>query len=210
MKIFHLSARFYILFTLILLAPTAYLANNILNFTDYLSQRNGYIADLINNGVLQLPTTLILLLLFFYIFNNWLWKIPPLTKLFGIPLISGRYLGKLESSYAENNMHNIVIEIKQTLTRIKICLFAEKSRSVSLICSLFKNELGAWSLYYIYKNKTRAMGNDVDMNDHEGVAVIDIHGKKLNGYYFNDPRNRKRSGVFNVELASKKLLKDYI
>jgi hypothetical protein len=207
MKIFQIPSKFYILFVFFLLAPAVWLSNVILNFVVYLSQKYSYIDNLFNLGALEVLTPLILLLVFIYIFNRWLWKIFPFNQIFRIPVVSGRYLGKLKSSFNQDNIYDIVVEIEQSLTNINVCLYTERSQSFSLACVLFKNEFGVWSIYYIYRNKTRAMGSDADMNSHDGTVVINIIGKKLEGYYYNDLRDRGKFGTFAVEFENKKLLK---
>ncbi len=207
MKSHNLSIKFYIFFILVFLYPAIYLSGVTLSLMNLMSIKNAYINNLINLGVLEFLTPVALLLLFFYITNHWLWKL--INKILGIPIISGRYKGVLKSTYAENSSHDIILEIDQTLTQIEVYFYTEKSKSHSIVSGLFKNDQGAWSMYYIYENKTRVMDDNSDMKDHEGVSVVDINERSLSGYYFNDLRNRGRCGNFNVEFVSKRLLKRY-
>ena len=207
MKNYNLSITFYTVFILALLYPAIYLSNITLMLINFISIKNAYINNLINLGILDFLTPVTLLLLFFYITNHWLWKL--INKVLGIPIIEGRYGGILKSTYTEDGSHNIILEIEQTLTQIKIYFYAEKSQSWSIVSGLFKNELGNWAMYYIYENKTRVIGDNSDMKDHEGVSIVDINGKSLSGYYFNDLRNRGNYGNFNVNFINKKLLRKY-
>jgi hypothetical protein len=204
MKVFSLSSKFYILFCLILSVPAYWAASVLKVFVDNLSANN-FFHYLSSVGIFEAPTTLVILLGLFWLFNNIIWKFYPIRKLLGIPNINGRYEGELTSTHTENNEQNgtykICLEIKQSLTSISVFLYTERSCSYSLIASIGLNGNHNHELMYVYQNKTSAMNNDSDMRDHKGSAFLEIFedGKNLIGNYFNNPRERGRYGVIKVE-----------
>jgi hypothetical protein len=204
MKPFSLSTKFYIIFSLILSAPASWLSSLFKTYADNLSTNN-FFHYLSSIGLLEAPTTIILILGTFFVFNQIIWKIYPIKKLFGIPNINGRYEGELTSTHTENNEQNgtyqIVIEIKQSLTNIDIFLYTEKSCSYSIISSLGINHNHNNELMYVYQNRTSAMDKDADMRDHRGVAFLQIfdEGNRIEGNYFNNPRERGRYGIIKIK-----------
>lgn len=204
MKPYKLKPKFYIYFILILLIPLLYLNKAILYFLNLLPQNN-FINYLKDFGFLEAPTVIIFLLLVFYILDKWLWKIKPINHLLKVPRIEGRYEGKLVSSYDESKDYKIVVEIRQSLTNISISLFTKNSSSSSIISVLGKNEHGGWSLCYVYENKTSTVNHDKDMKNHEGTALLDIldNNQILKGYYFDNPRDRRRYGTIKAKYTNK-------
>lgn len=206
MKPLSLSYKFYILFSVILAIPASAIADKISAYVSTLPTSN-FFYYLYSVGALEAPTTVAILFFFFWIFSNCLWKTPGIKHLLGIPNLNGRYEGDLTSTHTENNEQNgtykAVIEIKQSLTAINVFLYTEDKRSYSysLMASLMQNNNYNYELTYIYQNQTSAMGDDSDMRDHRGAAFLEIfdQGKKLSGTYFNNPRERGRYGVINVE-----------
>lgn len=204
-----LSVKFYIIFIVIFLPVAIWLSNVSLNLLNQLSEKYQFLEWLVSNGIIQGPTVIGFLLLFFYLLDSYIWRIKIINKIFQIPNIAGRYSGELKSSYDQSKIYNIVIEIKQTFSSIRVYLFSPRSKSSSIICNLSKNEFDVWTISYTYRNITRAGGDDSDMKNHDGVAVIDVSDNCLKGYYFNDPRDRSRFGDFDVKFVSKKLLYKY-
>jgi hypothetical protein len=210
MKTFSLSSKFYILFSLILSVPAYWLASILKTIVDSLPESN-FFHYLSSVGIFEAPTAVVLLLAAFWLFNNEVWKFYPIKKLLGVQNINGRYEGELTSTHTENNEQNgtykIAIEIKQSLTSISVFLYTERSCSYSVIASIGRNSNDNHELIYVYQNKTSAMNKDADMRDHGGAAFLEIFegGKKLVGNYFNNPRERGRYGVMNLEKTKEQL-----
>ena len=203
MKVFSLSSKFYIIFSLVLSVPAYGVASVLKTAVDRLPVNN-FFHYLSAVGVFEAPTTVVLLLLMFWIFNEVLWKFYPIRKIFNLPNINGRYEGKLTSTYTEtheqNGTYKIALEIKQSLTSISVFLYTERSCSHSLIASIGRNSNHNHELMYVYQNRTSAMNSDADMRDHRGVAFLEIfdEGKTIVGNYFNNPRERGRYGKMNL------------
>jgi len=207
MKTFSLSSKFYIIFSLVLSVPASLIASELKAVVDNLPSSN-FFHYLASVGIFEAPTTVVLLLATFWIFNEIIWKFYPIRRLFNIPNINGRYAGNLVSTHTENNEQNgtykIAIEIKQSLTSISVFLYTERSSSHSLMASIGQNNNQNHELTYTYQNTTSAMNSDADMRDHRGVAFLEIFedGKSLAGNYFNNPRERGRYGKIDVKKVA--------
>ena len=206
MKTFKLGSRFYIVFTVVFLPLSIYISSHISNFLNHFNPES-FIGQLNSYGVLETPTAVVILLILFWLANTYLWRLKAIHEVLNIPNINGRYKGYLVSSYDESQQFPIVLEIEQSLTDISINLFTERSCSYSISANLVKNYLGSWSIVYIYQNKTSAMGLDNDMRDHNGTALLDISSDsdKLDGNYYNNPRERGRYGTIKVAYTSRTL-----
>lgn len=210
MKTFSVNIKFYIIFSLLVSVPAFWLSSQISIYLNGLHETN-VLRYLSLWGFVEAPTAITIILFVFWVFNNYFWKWLPIRKLFGIPNINGRYEGEMISSFIEtkeqNGAYKTAIEIKQTLTKITVCLYTERSCSYSLTANLCKNNNGNYELVYVYQNKTSAMGADSDMRDHNGTAILGIFddGNNLNGNYFNNPRERGRYGKIKVSKISYKI-----
>ena len=210
MKIQNLTAKFYIIFSLLTSVPAFWLSSKINIYLSNLPETNA-LHYLSSWGFIEAPTTIVIILFIFWILNNYIWKLLVIRKLFGIPNIDGRYEGELVSSFTETEeqkgIYKTAIEIKQTLTNITVCLYTERSCSYSFTANLCKNNNGNYELIYIYQNKTSAMGTNSDMRDHNGTAILRIfeNGNILDGNYFNNPRERGRYGKIKVTKVISKI-----
>lgn len=210
MKSLKPSYKFYILFSLVFVIPATWIADQIEHYVKSLPLDSfpGHLASI---GVFDAPTTVVVLFLIFWLFNNYIWKIKYLDILIGIPNINGRYEGELVSSHTEDKTQNgtypVVIEVRQTLTDVEVFLYTERSCSYSLIANICKNYHYNNELVYVYQNKTSAMNKNSDMRDHHGSAFLEVSdaGNLLNGYYFNNPRERGRFGKIKVKRVGAKL-----
>lgn len=210
MKTHTLTAKFYIIFSLLASVPAFWLSSKINTYLSGLSETS-VLRYLSSWGFIEAPTAIVIILFIFWILNNYLWKWLPIRKLFGIPNIDGRYEGEIVSSFTEtkeqNGTYKTSIEIKQTLTKVIVYLYTERSCSYSLTANLCKNNNGNYELVYVYQNKTSAMGTDSDMHDHNGTAILEIFedGSILDGNYFNNPRDRGRYGKIKVTKVISKM-----
>lgn len=192
------------------------MAAKIAAYVSTLSSTN-FLYQLYSLGVIEIPTTVTILLFFFWIFNTRLWRYSLIRKMFGIPDLNGRYVGNLTSSYSdeakEDVKYPVAIEIIQTLTSIKVLLYRPegKSYSYSIIANLCRNNKNNYELVYVYQSNTHTVKTDTDMRDHQGSAFLESSedGKILSGYYFTNPRERSRYGVIEVKKAGNNLKNKY-
>lgn len=203
MKIFRLKTKFYIWFTLITLIPAALLARLVQTGIEQSNIQS--IQFLVNLSIIEAPTTIAFIGLLFWLFESFLWRLPPIRQLLKIPFIAGRYEGELESSY-DGNKYPIVVEVNQTLLNVKVNLYTERSSSYSIMSGIGTNGAGNNLLAYAYKNTPVTVSTDEDMKSHDGFAVLEIFKDtvvQLRGTYYNNPRDRGRHGVIDCKLISR-------
>lgn len=204
MNLFKVTPKFFIYFIIITLGPAMQLAK----FFEYLLEQISFIDTIrqfIDLGIIEAPTTVIIIHLLFCLYESYLWKICPFRYIHQIPDINGRYEGEIESSL-DNNKYKIALEIKQTLSNVLVSLYSEKSSSASFISNIAKNNHDNWVLSYIYRNNPKTVAGDLDMRIHDGFASLEIfdNGQKLSGTYFNDSRERKTHGLLTCSFIDKK------
>lgn len=154
---------------------------------------------------LSIPLTFAAL---FLIYDKWLWKWPGLSRIAGVPDISGEWEGPLNSSHQdteeeeENGQKGSLrpeFTIHQTWSRIEINGAFRRSRSESTTAS-FRTEKGNPQLVFTYQNHPRT----TEENDgpHEGVNKLrlatDVDGSEvLEGEYYTD-ESRNNHGTITL------------
>jgi hypothetical protein len=201
---FKLSAGFYIVFTAVTLLPATWFAQLFQNLLEHSSGE--FLQSLAQSRIIEAPSAILLILALFWIYENWLWRLWLVRTLHGVPYIAGRYEGHVESSYDGKN-YPVVVEIQQTLTNVTVCLYTERSSSYSFMATIGKNGNGNAVLTYAYKNTPRTVSTDEDMRAHDGLVSLEIFPAehRLNGYYFNDPRERGRHGKLICTFVSQRV-----
>lgn len=199
MKPYKLEPGFYIIFTLVTLIPALWLARFVQETIEKASVWEP-LSKIVELKIFEAPTTVIIIGLLFWVYESFLWRVKPFTYLNGVPNISGRYTGEVESSY-DRKKYPIVLEIRQTLLSVGVCLYTERSSSYSIIANVGRNERHNDFLAYIYKNTPKTVSGDLDMRTHDGFACLEIFekGKNLEGSYFNDPRERGTYGKLSCK-----------
>jgi hypothetical protein len=210
MRPFKLTAKFYILYALVFVLPASSVAESIQSYLSTLSPNN-FIQHLASLGIIEAPTTVGILLGLFWLVDKWLWRIKWFAFLPVPTDINGRYEGHIVSSHSSDETYKVGLEVEQSLTDIKVCLYTKNSTSCSATATVGKNDYGNWVVSYIYQNKTSTVNHDEDMKDHLGVGTVEIldKGKKLKGVYFNNPRDRGRHGSIEVTRITRKLSRSF-
>lgn len=148
----------------------------------------------------------------FYCINEYWWKTKYFKWLINIPNLNGRYIGKLYSSYQENNKDKVmdcVLEIKQTASTIHITGYFGNmegkisSSSFSVSEELIKEKSGFFKLYYVFTNETDGLPEQ--LNNHMGTASFKYFPdkKRLEGGYYNKMKN---AGVITVDFQQEEHL----
>lgn len=176
---------------------------------------NPFIAQYLSVGShFRVPTTVSLLGLLFYIYNQFLWKVPVLKLLMDVPDISGRYEGKIKYEWdGVNNEKKCFIEVIQTASKIKVHTYFsdgvnENTSSKSLVEEIKQDEDGFFDIYLFYLNSGTKLNGGLDC--HEGANKIRFipgrSGKKnqLSGHYFTNRQTQTR-GEIEAILISKDL-----
>ncbi|MDI9364240.1 MAG: hypothetical protein QM541_04760 [Flavobacterium sp.] len=147
-----------------------------------------------------------LILVFFKMYNKYLWNKPILEKLIDFPNLKGGWYGTMISSYKDENDKFIekdcLMEIHQQGTDIFIvCYYADKnenipsSKSESWSFSLNQKDELTTQIVYTYLNTPLvARDNNSDLNKHTGTSEL-LWNKEtpLEIYveYYNKDRNSK-------------------
>jgi len=208
MKQFKVATKFYVIFSLLFAIPASHLSTLLQNYLSSLGPNNIF-QQLASLGVIEIPTTAILLVGVFWLIDKWILKIKWLPLIFNIPHdVNGRYEGTLISNYDSTQTYKVVIEIKQSLTSISVNLYSESSPSHSIVAAIGRNYQDNWAVYYLYQNNPNTVNHDEDMKDHYGAAFLEVFDKaeRLVGHYFNNPRDRGRHGSIDVKRVGKTLL----
>lgn len=195
--------KFYAIFTLITIVPATVIAQAI---TNLLTSAPGPFTQFAAWGLIQPPAAIALVVLLFVLYNRFLWKKWPFIWIHGIPDINGRYEGAGESSYQDGFKYLVVLEVHQTLLDTLVCLYTERSGSHSVMSAIGQNERRNQYLSYSYKNAPKTIADDRDMRPHDGFACLEIFdkGDRLEGSYFNDPRERGSFGKLVLKRVSRK------
>jgi hypothetical protein len=162
---------------------------------------------------IPVPTTVATLSGLLFLYDKYLWKrIPWLLK---IPNISGRYKGKLTSSWrVDDNQEeiDIFIEITQTGSGLHIRQFNKNLKTGQLTQSSSNNENlsvrpdGNLNLSFGYVNEGEATQDE--LTKHDGFCVLDIqkHDKKMNGIYFTNRHPQPTRGEITATFEKEEIM----
>lgn len=114
-----------------------------------------------------------------------------LLYLAGVPVIEGTHNLKLHSNYQEGLVLNARIEIKQTFDSILLYFKTDKSESTPDSCHI-DNAKNYSKLIYTYHND--GDGADKDNKTHMGTAVLTFINGKIEGFYYNNGKDRQTYG----------------
>lgn len=142
-----------------------------------------------------------------------LWKTPimklPFLENYWTPVLEGRWEGAL---VRDNEPHDFVIEIKQSLTSISCITYSKHSSSSAYATEiLYDDQLKNYKLIYYWRGRTtNAQENTGETNTFEGFTVLDIiieSGKvtKLTGSYFTNREPKQTKGTLNLTFRQKEL-----
>lgn len=154
-----------------------------------------------------LPLSLVLL---FFVFDRWLWRLHPLRNMvLHRPRLSGTWRGTLTSIRMDENCKqissdiHIYLEIRQTFTELSIGLLSPESKSKSTTAEILKDIGGTFTLWWQYQN-IPGMPVRTLSPIHFGGSRVDIpvlDPKRLTGEYWTDRMTR---GSYQLELMSPK------
>lgn len=128
--------------------------------------------------------------LFVWLIKKLFWKF--FLKLCGIKNLSGTYEVEIQSNYKKRKTSHAILEIKQNLDTIKIYFNADKSKSYAINAKIENTNLYP-ILYYTYNNE--GDGADNHNNTHIGTAVLTFFENKIDGYYYNNGKDRRTYGT---------------
>lgn len=137
--------------------------------------------------------TIILFYIIYYSFNNWVWKLKPISKLLKLPNISGAWSCDGKSDHESFNWHGNV-QITQSWDKIRIVLTTEQSSSESILAAITYDDIRGYKLVYNYENKPNSL-DDTSLRTHIGFVDLNISAENnsASGNYYN-VSGRKTSG----------------
>jgi len=161
----------------------------------------------------RVPTTVSILGMLFFIYNQYLWKFPVFKLLMAVPDISGRYEGKVKYEWdGVNNEKKCFIEVIQTASKIKVHTYFsdgvnENTSSKSLVEDIRQEEDGFFDIYLFYLNSGTKQSGGLDC--HEGANKLRfIPGSKtiksqLIGHYFTNRQVQTRGEIEAIIISEK-------
>ncbi|MDD3753537.1 MAG: hypothetical protein PHQ17_03120 [Methanobacterium sp.] len=138
--------------------------------------------------------------LFYYLFDNTLWKYCHFIPSMKVPNLNGNWKGTLKSSYNDQGTEdrvqiNATMQISQTWQKIEIRLKTDNSKSKTVTAGFFTNNPNAIELSYQYQNEPNANAEINTMHIHKGTGWITLapDTKSFEGEYYNG-RDSKNHG----------------
>lgn len=135
-------------------------------------------------------------------FSRWLWKSKCFRPkwLVNLPDLNGRWTGHLRSSYGNQDIIQIEVDIRQNWDKMSIVLRTNHSVSESVIGALQCGAGEKFVLYYLYENKPKAFEAST-MHSHRGTARLAVEAGELTGEYYTG-RDRCTYGEIVLRKAS--------
>lgn len=162
---------------------------------------------------LRVPTTVSLLVMFFYLYDILLWKLPIFKLLMNVPNMSGRYVGKIKYELNGNlNEKNCVIEVSQKASQIKVHSYFnnklnEVTSSKSLVEDIKMEDDNFYDIYFFYLNSGSKQNGELDC--HEGANKLRYFPNKngnpsaLIGHYFTNRQIQTRGEIEAFFVSTK-------
>jgi hypothetical protein len=130
-----------------------------------------------------------------WLFDRYLWRLPAIRSLVGIPYLGGDWPGTLAVIESENESEkgerNVKLSVTQTWRQIDFVLHGGHRISNTRIAGLFVGNPNHIEIMYVYAVKAHELG--VPNRAGEGATVLYFErcsdGDHLNGTYYSDKRN---------------------
>lgn len=182
-----------IIFSLVLLL------NKIANFKELLEILAHY-------GAIVLPISGL-----WFAIENKLWYMRWLQNFKSIinipPDFRGRWEGTIDRD-DENDPHSFVFEIKQTLSRIQVCTYSNRSKSQSIFAEITTDEFeDKFNLCFLWQGNAAAIEKkSIPKGVFYGYSIMELfeknEPKKLVGEYFTDRSPTQTKGKIELTWVS--------
>ena len=150
-----------------------------------------------------------MVVLLFWIFDNWIWRLSWVGSLIMRPNLNGTWAGTLTSMRPDDKGTEITypakpvyLSIRQTFVSLNVMLFSEESRSGSHSAALQPDAAGGFSVLYNYANIPELRVRERS-RPHDGTAKLSLPSRiatSCEGEYWTDRRSR---GSFTVTRKSR-------
>jgi len=150
----------------------------------------------------------------FEAFDRWLWRVGPVPRLMGRPLVRGTWQGEFDSTWvdpatgARLGPRPAYLVIGQTYWSITARLLTSESQSRSLVGALSATRDQGATMQWTYVNEPR-LRLQADSRIHHGAVMLDVHGcppSRLTGCYWTD---RDTKGELSFDGHSSRLHSDF-
>lgn len=130
--------------------------------------------------------------LLFFIFDRYLWHIPIISRVIGIPDLGGTWhvTGKTDGADEVERDWNGEVRIKQTWSHIAISLETENSRSRSTMASLERDIGHGFRVIYGYANEPKDTTDKLITHRGTCEVIFSPNLDSANALYFNDHQRR--------------------
>ncbi|OBP16826.1 hypothetical protein A5320_05500 [Rheinheimera sp. SA_1] len=150
--------------------------------------------------------------LLWFVYDKYLWKIPifrVMGWLCSTPNLNGRWEGTVDRD-GENTPHPFVMEISQTMTKLKFYTYTKRSKGESIAVKIVKDELDQkYKLIAYWRTRAANREDDSKYDEFNGVSVIDIsfddNGILMSDFYFTD-RNPHTRGKTDLKWVGVKTI----
>ena len=166
---------------------------------------------LLHYGLIIAPISVLWALLDLYLWHTRLFQ--AMHKALNIPPdLRGRWEGILENADGSQSQ-KFVIEVHQTLTKLKVHSFTSIGHSKSILCEIASSEdEDNFTLCYLWQGEIHTSIKDIHQNEKfYGYTMLDLHThespKVMKGSYFTNRRSGQTRGGIHVNWVSKELKK---
>ena len=142
-------------------------------------------------------------------FWNWFGKIMHFP-----PDLRGRWEGKIDR-IGENQPHEFVIEIKQTMTKIQVYTYSKRGKSESIIDAICSDKMeDDFTLCYLWEGETGLLPKQsYESGKFKGYTMLKFmklnNEKKLIGDYFTNRKPMQTMGSIEVTWKQLELSKQF-
>lgn len=164
----------------------------------------------IRKAITRLAIITVLISVFWVYVERWGWShIPKLGKLIrDWPDLNGRWEGTIKREGPDPS-HAFVLEITQTLTKLRIDTYTDNGESHSVIANITTDENSKqYYLCYVWLGGTRV--EQLHSGEFYGVTMLHLaqasQQRKLYGKYFTDRTPHQTKGTVEVIWSSKQII----
>jgi hypothetical protein len=138
----------------------------------------------------------------------WKWPLFRCLGVVDVPVLEGRWTGTIRSSYDGGTEISTALEIVQSFSHLRACLYCPQSQSASLIAGFVQGADQQLELHYEYSNEPMVEAAET-MHSHPGTVVLRLvpRTNRLEGSYYNRGRDhRGHTGTMSFRFEGKRLM----
>ena len=128
----------------------------------------------------------------YFVFDRWLWQIPLIGRVIGIPNLAGKWTiqGRTDGADGVPRDWEGNVTIEQTWSQIAISIETAHSRSRSAMAAIERDPGHGFRIIYGYENRPKDV--DSDLRSHRGTCDVVVAADLLSAEaaYFNDHQRR--------------------